>query len=1051
MSFVSSVRKGFRNLWLVGLSAIAVVSVAIAAVPGFPFTEDFTSNALEDMTLTTADWGDTSPGTLQFGFANALTAMTLTRSPLGGAGEDQLTTRDVVLADVDRDGDPDVVVGNEGPIVNNQSVGAANLIYFNDGGTFNTPGVTLGTDTRRTRGLAVGDLDRDGDLDIVAGNFQQPVVYYLNNGSGGFTDGTIAATRAGNTWRVHLADVEGDGDLDIIESMSGDRNFLYINRTMEDAGVLSFETPTPITNENFVTRSLALGDIDNDGDTDIVAGDQNGVGNHVYTWSGSSFQAQGVAHPNGNTTFAVELADVNGDGYLDLIEGNAAIPTQIYLNQGAGNPGLFSNPIVLADSNAAHVTVSLVVRDIDRDGDLDIIEGNNGAWDDDNNANTPLVAQPIRMFLNNGNGTFANGTNYQPPAIQKVYGSDAADVNGDGQLDVVTSHSTNNPGGPDALAGNALYLNGGNPNGASTRQLDSLAQSLEVDGADDPINTAQVSLTLAQAAPLANVQFFVSNNNGNRFMPVVPAIAGVTAGVPARFPDGTQRQLKWKIVARTGSPNAAQLAAIDQVDIADNGRPSFNNVGPLNEIEGQPMSANATLADYFTDPDGHALTYQLSGLPAGSGVTFDSRTGQLGGVLTNADAQASPIALSATVFDGADTRNGNITLNVASAVNDPPTANDDGPYVVDEGGTIASAFNVLDNDTDPENDTLSAVLVDPPLNSAQFELKPDGTFDYTHDGGETTSDSFTYRADDGNGQSGVATVTISITPMNDAPVISLTGLDPVNVTVGDAYNDAGATALDAEDGDITANIVVGGDTVDTNTAGTYVITYDVTDSGGAAAVQVTRTVNVVTDNAPVITLLGSSPVNVTVGGSYTDAGATAMDTEDGDITANIVVGGDTVDTNTVGTYVITYNVTDSNGNAAAEVTRTVNVIADNVPVITLVGNDPVNLTTGDSYTDAGATAMDTEDGDITADIVVGGDTVNTAMAGTYVITYNVTDSNGNAAVEVTRTVIVTNPPPTQPPPSGGGGGGLFGLWESLGLLFAGLLAYRRRRADSRIG
>ena len=88
--------------------------------------------------------------------------------------------------------------------------------------------------------------------------------------------------------------------------------------------------------------------------------------------------------------------------------------------------------------------------------------------------------------------------------------------------------------------------------------------------------------------------------------------------------------------------------------------------------------------------------------------------------------------------------------------------------------------------------------------------------------------------------------------------------------------------------------------------------------------------------------------------------------------------------------------------------------------------------------------MDDEDGDLTAAIVVGGDVVNTAAAGTYTITYNVTDMDGNAATEVTRTVTVTDPPP--PPKKKKKGGGATGLLEFFGLGFAGLLMFRRRRA-----
>jgi hypothetical protein len=79
------------------------------------------------------------------------------------------------------------------------------------------------------------------------------------------------------------------------------------------------------------------------------------------------------------------------------------------------------------------------------------------------------------------------------------------------------------------------------------------------------------------------------------------------------------------------------------------------------------------------------------------------------------------------------------------------------------------------------------------------------------------------------------------------------------------------------------------------------------------------------------------------------------------------------------------------------------------PVITLIGDNPLLLLVGDTYTDPGATADDVEDGDITNDIVVGGDTVDTSTTATYTVTYNVTDSDGAAADEVTREVIVSEP------------------------------------------
>ncbi|MES9944380.1 MAG: DUF5011 domain-containing protein [Candidatus Thiodiazotropha sp.] len=248
------------------------------------------------------------------------------------------------------------------------------------------------------------------------------------------------------------------------------------------------------------------------------------------------------------------------------------------------------------------------------------------------------------------------------------------------------------------------------------------------------------------------------------------------------------------------------------------------------------------------------------------------------------------------------------------------------------------------------------------------------------------------------------------------PEIALLGANPFELSTGNTFTDPGATATDDVDGDISANIMVGGDTVDITTPGTYALTYDVSDAAGNAASQVTRTV-VVSDGTadtapPVITLLGANPFELSTGNTFTDPGATATDDVDGDISANIMVGGDTVDITTPGTYALTYDVSDAAGNAASQVTRTV-VVSDGTadttpPVITLLGDNPIeiDIASGAAFTDPGATATDNVDGDISASIVVGGDTVDTTTLGTYVVTYDVSDAAGNAASQVTRNVVV---------------------------------------------
>ena len=248
---------------------------------------------------------------------------------------------------------------------------------------------------------------------------------------------------------------------------------------------------------------------------------------------------------------------------------------------------------------------------------------------------------------------------------------------------------------------------------------------------------------------------------------------------------------------------------------------------------------------------------------------------------------------------------------------------------------------------------------------------------------------------------------------NDQPTITLLGANPLTVSFGEEFTDPGATATDTQGTDITESIVVGGDTVDTGTLGTYAVTYDVSDASGNAAQQVTRTVNVIDDKAPEITLLGINPLGRVLGMVYADPGATATDNVDGDVTGSIVTGGDTVDTGTLGTYVVTYDVADASGNAAIQMTRTINVIAsdNDAPTITLLGNNPLTVSRGTAYSDPGATATDNVDGDISANIVIGSDAVNTDTQGTYTVTYNVSDAAGNAAAQVTRTVEVVNDAP----------------------------------------
>jgi hypothetical protein len=102
-------------------------------------------------------------------------------------------------------------------------------------------------------------------------------------------------------------------------------------------------------------------------------------------------------------------------------------------------------------------------------------------------------------------------------------------------------------------------------------------------------------------------------------------------------------------------------------------------------------------------------------------------------------------------------------------------------------------------------------------------------------------------------------------------------------------------------------------------------------------VRMTRSVEcqTVDTTAPVITLLDSNPVDLNVGDTYVEPGATALDETDGDVSSNIVIDNSAVNTAVAGSYAITYNVTDASGNAASEVLRYINVIDINQPASNL--------------------------------------------------------------------------------------------------------------------
>lgn len=233
-----------------------------------------------------------------------------------------------------------------------------------------------------------------------------------------------------------------------------------------------------------------------------------------------------------------------------------------------------------------------------------------------------------------------------------------------------------------------------------------------------------------------------------------------------------------------------------------------------------------------------------------------------------------------------------------------------------------------------------------------------------------------------------------------APTLTLVGTSPEQIEAGTSFTDQGVEWEDNYDG--SGSVLASSGIVDTGTLGDYTLSYTFTDANGNSATAVERIVQVRDTIVPVITLSGSSTMSVAQGYTFTDPGATAVDSFEGDLTSAITASG-SVDTSTQGTYTITYSVSDSSGNTTMQM-RTVSVIVGNAPVVTLNGSGSITLELGENYTELGATATDVEDGILP---VTQSGSVDTGSVGIYTVSYTATDLSGNV-ITVMRIVEVVD-------------------------------------------
>lgn len=326
----------------------------------------------------------------------------------------------VISVDLDGDGDKDVVAtSTEG----NKIVWFENL----DGqGTFSE--LKIVATIPKPIYLFAGDLDGDGDQDLLVASESGKVVWYKNlDGQGNFGPEQIISNHDYASV-VYAVDIDNDGDLDVFTSAGSENTKIFWQENLDGQG--TFGPMNILMEGNFVCGTLFPTDIDNDGDQDLIVGFYGATDTVVWLENLDGQGTFGPAQIISNELLvpdSVFAADVDNDGDQDVLVASYGIDKVIWYENTDGQ-GTFGNEHLITSS--ADGATNIFARDLNNDGYIDVVCA-------------AATGNEIIYYLNDGSGNF----NYQQTIASNFTTAScviADDFNGDGKIDILASAYSGN-------------------------------------------------------------------------------------------------------------------------------------------------------------------------------------------------------------------------------------------------------------------------------------------------------------------------------------------------------------------------------------------------------------------------------------------------------------------------------------------------------------------------------------------------------------------------------------------------------------------------------